>query len=107
DLVAAAFADDGGENLGSGEVGFELALFGADGEDVGELDLAVLVGGSFDLQLLAGGDEVLFAAGADDCVHDENLKRGVVERRPLSSNGLCCMGRVGLEFPQPMRWRHN
>jgi hypothetical protein len=69
-LVAAAFADDGGENLGSGEIRLELALFGADGEDVGELKVAVLVGGGFDLQLLAGRDEVLFAAGADDCVHD-------------------------------------
>jgi hypothetical protein len=38
------------------------------------------VGGGFDLQLLAWGDQILFAAGADDCVHDENLKRGAVER---------------------------
>ena len=45
DLVAAAFADDGGENLGSGEVGLELTLFCADGENVGELELAVFVGG--------------------------------------------------------------
>jgi len=69
DLVAAAFADDGCEDLGTLEVGLELALFAADGEDVGELELAVFVGGGFDLQLLAGGDEILFAAGADDCVH--------------------------------------
>jgi hypothetical protein len=27
------------------------------------------VGCGFDLQLLAGRDEILFAAGADDCVH--------------------------------------
>ena len=70
DLFATAFADDGGENLGSGEVGLELALFAADGEDVGELDVAVLVGGGFNLQLLARRDQILFAAGADDCVHD-------------------------------------
>src|ERR1700761_4740331 len=43
DLVAAAFADDGGENLGAREVGLELALFAAYGEDVGELDVAILV----------------------------------------------------------------
>ena len=40
DLVAAAFAEDRGGNLGAGEVGLELALFAADGEDVGELDCA-------------------------------------------------------------------
>jgi hypothetical protein len=34
------------------------------------------VGGRFNLQLLAWGDQVLFAAGADDCVHRKNLKRG-------------------------------
>ena len=39
DFVAAAFADDRGENLGALEVGLELALFAADGEDVGELEL--------------------------------------------------------------------
>src|ERR1700733_9944652 len=70
DFIAATFADDGGENLGSLKVGLELALFAADGEDVGELELAVLVGGGFNLQLLARGDQILFAAGADDCVHD-------------------------------------
>ena len=69
DLIAAAFADDGGQNLGSVEIGLEFALFGADGEDVGELEFAVFVGGGFDLQLLAWGDEVLFAAGADNCIH--------------------------------------
>jgi hypothetical protein len=69
DLVAAAFADDGCEDLCSLEVGFEFALFAADGEDVREFEFAVFVGGGFDLQLFAGGDEVLFAAGADDCVH--------------------------------------
>ena len=68
-LIATAFTDDGGEDLGSVEVGLELALFGANGEDVRELELAIFVGGGLDLQLLAGGDEVLFAAGADDCVH--------------------------------------
>ena len=70
DLFAATEGDDGGENLGAGEVGLELALFAADGEDVGELDVAVLVGGGFNLQLLARRDQILFAAGADDCVHD-------------------------------------
>jgi len=69
DLVAATFGDYGGEDLGSGKVGLELAFFAADGEDVGELELAVCVGGGFDLQLLAWGDQILFAAGADDCVH--------------------------------------
>jgi hypothetical protein len=69
DLVAAAFADDGCKDLCSLEVGFEFALFAADGEDVREFEFAVFVGGGFDLQLFAGGDEVLFAAGADDCVH--------------------------------------
>src|SRR3984885_9231837 len=49
DLVATAFAYDGGENFGAGEVGLELTLFAADGEDVGELDVAVLVGGCFNL----------------------------------------------------------
>src|SRR3984885_8555459 len=67
DLVAATLADDRGQNLGSIEIGLELAVFGADGEDVGKLEFAVLVGGGFNLQLLARGDEVLFAAGADDC----------------------------------------
>ena len=67
--VAATFGDYGGEDLGSGKVRLELAFFAADGEDIGELELAVCVGGGFDLQLLAWGDQILFAAGADDCVH--------------------------------------
>jgi hypothetical protein len=49
DLVAAAFVDDGCEDLCTFEVGLELAFFAADGEDVGELELAVFVGGGFDL----------------------------------------------------------
>ena len=68
-LVAASCAYDRGENLGSGEIGLELTLFGAHGEDVGELELAIFVGGGFDLELFAWGDQILFAAGADNCVH--------------------------------------
>src|SRR5216683_8323217 len=64
DLLAAAFANDGGEYLCAGQVGLKLALFAADGEDVGELDCAVLVGSGLNLQLLAWRDQVLFAAGA-------------------------------------------
>lgn len=69
DLVSAAFAYNGGGDLDSGEVGDELTCFGGDCDDVGEFECAVLVSGGFDLQLLAWGDEVLFATGANDCVH--------------------------------------
>ncbi len=69
DLVAAAFADDGCEHLGAGELLLELALFCADSQYVGELDCAVLVCQRLNLQRLAGRDQILFTTGADDCVH--------------------------------------
>src|SRR6266850_5952486 len=67
DLVAAALfhhlAGDASA-LGVGRKGVA-----ADGQNVGELDRAAAMLRLFDLDHVAGGDTVLLAAGADDCVH--------------------------------------
>ena len=69
DLVAAALAEHGAGDFGAGQVGGELAGLVADGDDVGELDGAVGVGGALELQLLTRGDDVLLAAGTNHCIH--------------------------------------
>src|SRR4051812_39540713 len=67
DLVAPAFfhhlTGDAGATGGGGK------LVAADGKNVGKLDGALAVGRLLDLDHVAGGDTVLLAAGADDCVH--------------------------------------
>jgi hypothetical protein len=83
ELVATAFGDNLGYDLGAGEVGLELALIEGDGDDFGELDGAVVVLGLLDADGVAGGDAVLFTTGFDDCVHSFGTSRQGVECHTL------------------------
>jgi hypothetical protein len=60
DLVAASLAQNLGGDLRAAEIFGELALLAREGEDVGELDLALFVGRALDLERVAGSDAVLF-----------------------------------------------
>src|SRR5437868_6652379 len=67
DLVAATFFHHLAGDAGAFGVGGKVIV--ADGENVGEFDLALAVRRLLDFDHVAGGDTVLLAAGADDCVH--------------------------------------
>src|SRR5438270_6129682 len=67
DFVAATlFNHLAGNACALGIGGKSLA---ADRQHVGKFDVAAAVLRLFDLDHVAGGDAVLLAAGADDCVH--------------------------------------
>src|ERR1700761_8895078 len=53
DLVAAAFANDLGRDLRALEILLEVAFRAGDGDDIGELKLAALGTGLFDLDQIA------------------------------------------------------
>ena len=81
DLRAPGVADDLGlhhravELVGRGEHGVAV-----DDEDGRELDLAAVVETeALDVELLAGFDLVLLAAGGDHCVHGARILRAAAE----------------------------
>src|SRR5947207_3123408 len=91
DLVVAALfehlaADPGAIALGA----TDLALFGADGQHIGELHLAFFGSLFFNANYVPGRDTILFSPGADDREHKipPNMKLAKSILRAGSAQGL-------------------